>query len=244
MYGFFGFADSPRPWLMMSVSCATVSVLPAEVSAGTSGETPPWPSRRGTARTRTGRRRARRPRPSGRPAKRTKPSSSWRRCPSCSCSGRRRSRPARRQRAIAGRRPRRPQPGSAGSSRAIVARGPVAGQGEEVNARETFEREALGRAGRDVEQEPRPLPTLVLVAVAVEGQPAISPSRRSSGPSSRSPLRRQIGELPSQQPPDCTNMSGPKVAFSRSSTATAASVASMVLCHLGAPQNSPSGLGS
>ena len=41
MYGFFGFADSPSPWLMMPLNWATVSCLPALVSAGTSGETSP-----------------------------------------------------------------------------------------------------------------------------------------------------------------------------------------------------------
>ena len=43
MYGFFGFADSPSPWLMMWLSWATVSCCPADVSAGTAGETPPPP---------------------------------------------------------------------------------------------------------------------------------------------------------------------------------------------------------
>src|SRR5262249_23384245 len=44
MYGCFGSADTPAPWLMMWPSCAAVSEL-APVSAGTSGETPPLPSR-------------------------------------------------------------------------------------------------------------------------------------------------------------------------------------------------------
>src|SRR5512133_828602 len=42
---------------------------------------------------------------------------------------------------------------------------------------------------------------------------------------SRSPAWRQIGELPSQQPPDCTSISGPCFAVRRSIAASAASVA-------------------
>ena len=43
MYGFCGFADSPSPWLMIVVSCATVSERRMSFSAGTSGETSPLP---------------------------------------------------------------------------------------------------------------------------------------------------------------------------------------------------------
>src|SRR6266487_393744 len=43
MYGFFGLADSPRPWLMICFSCATVSCFPITLRAGTSAETPPRP---------------------------------------------------------------------------------------------------------------------------------------------------------------------------------------------------------
>src|SRR6266542_5405563 len=43
MYGFFGLADSPRPWLMIRFSCATVSCFPITLRAGTSVETPPRP---------------------------------------------------------------------------------------------------------------------------------------------------------------------------------------------------------
>jgi hypothetical protein len=43
MYGFCGFADSPRPCWMICAICATVSVLPTSVSAGTSVDTPPFP---------------------------------------------------------------------------------------------------------------------------------------------------------------------------------------------------------
>src|SRR6478752_728202 len=43
MYGCLGFADSPRPWLMMCVSWATVRLLPTVFSAGTAGSTPPLP---------------------------------------------------------------------------------------------------------------------------------------------------------------------------------------------------------
>ena len=43
MYGCFGFADSPRPWSMMCVSCATVRLSPTVFSAGTAGSTPPRP---------------------------------------------------------------------------------------------------------------------------------------------------------------------------------------------------------
>jgi hypothetical protein len=45
MYGAFGFADSPRPWLMIVVSCSTVSCDAEPLSAGTAGETPPLPFR-------------------------------------------------------------------------------------------------------------------------------------------------------------------------------------------------------
>src|SRR6185437_16091307 len=45
MYGTFGFADSPRPWSMMCLSCATVRLFPAVVSAGTAGSTQPRPCR-------------------------------------------------------------------------------------------------------------------------------------------------------------------------------------------------------
>ena len=43
IYGFCGFADSPRPLLMMCISCATVNCVPTSVSAGTSLDTPPCP---------------------------------------------------------------------------------------------------------------------------------------------------------------------------------------------------------
>src|SRR5579871_1832933 len=43
MYGCFGFADSPRPWSMICVSCAIVSVCLIDLSAGTAGSTPPCP---------------------------------------------------------------------------------------------------------------------------------------------------------------------------------------------------------
>jgi hypothetical protein len=43
MYGFVGFADSPRPWSMMWRSAAGVSFDATPFSAGTSGETPPRP---------------------------------------------------------------------------------------------------------------------------------------------------------------------------------------------------------
>src|SRR6266536_2255643 len=43
MYGFFVFAESPRPWLRICLSCATVSCFPITVRAGTSAETPPRP---------------------------------------------------------------------------------------------------------------------------------------------------------------------------------------------------------
>src|SRR5436189_4281729 len=43
MYGLVGLADSPRPWLMICFSCATVSCLPTWLRAGTSGERPPRP---------------------------------------------------------------------------------------------------------------------------------------------------------------------------------------------------------
>src|SRR6266516_7115608 len=43
MYGFFGLANSPRPWLMICFSCATVSCFPTWLRAGTSEETPPRP---------------------------------------------------------------------------------------------------------------------------------------------------------------------------------------------------------
>ena len=43
MYGCFGFADSPSPWLMMCVSWATVRLWPTVFSAGTAGSTPPRP---------------------------------------------------------------------------------------------------------------------------------------------------------------------------------------------------------
>ena len=94
-----------------------------------------------------------------------------------------------------------------------------------MHAGETLEREAFRGAGSDIERELRPVPALEQLAVAVEGRASDPTELEVVGPSSSSPSRRQIGELPSQQPPDWTRISGPKVAVRLRSTVTAASVA-------------------
>src|SRR6188472_713401 len=60
------------------------------------------------------------------------------------------------------------------------------------------------------------------------GQPSISSRRRSFGPTRSSPSAKHIGELPSQQPPDWKNISGPCSARRRRSAARAASVATIL----------------
>ena len=80
--------------------------------------------------------------------------------------------------------------------------------------------------GETPSSKSRPVPPLELLAVDVEGRASdLAQAARPPSPRSSSPSRRQIGELPSQQPPDRKSISGPKVAVRLRSTVTAASVA-------------------
>ena len=98
--------------------------------------------------------------------------------------------------------------------------------GDEVHAVRALERQARRGAGRHVDDECGVLPA------ARPGRrrcrrasPPTSPSRTSSAPGGSSASSRHIGELPSQQPPDWWNTSGPCVCASARIVAAACGVA-------------------
>ena len=80
---------------------------------------------------------------------------------------------------------------------------------------QALEREALGGAGRDVDQKPRCAPPLVLLGVDVERGAADLAELHVMGRNRKLASFRQIGEVPSQHPPDWKNMSGPWAASRR-----------------------------
>ena len=95
----------------------------------------------------------------------------------------------------------------------------------EVEPLSLLEREAVAAAFGDVEQEGGTPPALVQVLIDVERRaPDLSDLHVVRAEDQLAPTR-QSGELPSQQPPVCTNISLPCLAVRRSIASRARSVA-------------------
>ena len=71
-----------------------------------------------------------------------------------------------------------------------------------MHSLEALEREPLGGAGRDVDQELRRAPPLVLLRVDVERRSPDLAEPAVVGAGRKLPSLKHIGEVPSQHPPD------------------------------------------
>ena len=112
--------------------------------------------------------------------------------------------------------------------------------GDEVSVRAGGEGESLRLPRPHVEDQLGVLPGLELAVVDIERAPGDAPSRTSWLPTVNSPSRKQMGRLPSQQPPDWKNMTGPPSALTVSMACTAAGVAVIRSTVCRAPSSSTS----
>ena len=77
------------------------------------------------------------------------------------------------------------------------------------------QREVFGLAFRDIEQEHILVPCLVEAFVDVERGTGDVAEQHIASPMTNSPSGKHMGVLPAQQPPDCTNITGPPRAARR-----------------------------
>jgi len=88
-------------------------------------------------------------------------------------------------------------------------------QGDEMEVVPGSQREVFGLAFRDIEQEHILVPCLVEAFVDVERGTGDVAEQHIASPMTNSPSGKHMGVLPAQQPPDCTNITGPPRAARR-----------------------------